>query len=108
LHMLLLDVFPHRGWRRPRRISATAAACARGIGPMAVGEIVVGAWDLRNEGRPIDLDVVDGVRLVVLGPPSREWSWNACRRFDGLPASLQVDGQLTRSQVEQWAARSAG
>lgn len=122
LHMLLLDVFPQRGWRRPRRISATAAACARGVGPASLDETVTGAWDLRgaagpdggegemiwNEGRPTDIEAVDGVRLVVLAPASYRRMWNAGRRFAGLGASLQVDGRLTRAQVERWAIRSAG
>jgi hypothetical protein len=126
LQMLLMDAFP-RGLRR--RLSKRAAAIARGEGPQASGESVVGAWDLATyralesgslpeldvdqadrwiwgEGIPSDIPTVDGHRVILLGKPSYERTWGAQRMFEQLPASLDAH-ELSRDEVDEWLAKIA-
>ena len=125
LNTLLMDEFP----RDEPRVSREAVAVARGTGPQQIDETVTGAWNLytyaalrpggelpdpidrayadtwiSNEGMPADIPVVDGHRVILLGPAQPERSWPAQRMFLKLPARLTAD-LLDAAALDDWLAR---
>jgi hypothetical protein len=115
LNALLMDVFPKGGFLSKPRISAKAAAIARGDGPQVGEETVIGSWNLYtwkavagkrtppdkndttrtddwiwNEGIPADIPLFEGRRVILLGPPSYERSWHAQRDFATLRATIDA------------------
>jgi hypothetical protein len=131
LNMLLMDVFP-RGLFERRRISPSAAAVARGLGPQKTGDVVAGTWNLYtaaalrpdgrlpdakdletqatwiwNEGVPADIPVFDGHRVILLGPASYHRGWGLSRLFDRLKADLTVERRLSKAEVKDWLKRLA-
>ena len=125
LNTLLMDVFP----AGERRVSEAAAAVARGEGPQRIEETVTGAWnlftyealqpdgslpdpsDLRfqdtwiwNEGMPADIPVVDGHRVILLGPAPYARTWPALRMFLRLPARLTAE-ELDEAELGRWLER---
>jgi hypothetical protein len=112
LSTLLMDEFP----RDEPRVSKPAVAVARGNGPQQIEETVTGVWNLYsygallpggelaeatdreyadtwiwNEGMPADIPVLDGHRVILLGPASSERSWPAQRMFLKLPARMTAE-----------------
>jgi hypothetical protein len=129
LNVLLMDVFPNSG---ARRVSAEAAAIARGQGAQQGTEILTGAWNLYtaralrpdgtlpnvsdhsasnhwiwNEGNPTDILVVDGFRAILLGPPSYARTWKSQRDFANLAAEMTVEHELASPEIDQWVRRFA-
>jgi hypothetical protein len=117
---------------RGRRPDPASVAVARGEGPQEGHGSVVGAWNLYNwtavdpgsgmfgdgplagmghwiwnEGVPADITPFEGLRIVLLGAPAYERSWNSVRLFDALPAYVRVEEMLTPQGVEEWLARLA-
>lgn len=134
LNVLLMDALPRRGLLAfaRRRVSAEAAAVARGEGPQQTEEILTGHWNLYawtavgadlslpdptdyathvhwiwNEGTPADIPVFDGRRVIILGPPSYARTWRCQRLFDHLKAGLTVEQELGKADVRQWLQRFA-
>jgi hypothetical protein len=126
LNVLLMDGF-ELAEGLPRRVSQKAVDVASGRGPQQIQEAVKGAWNLYtwrairpgftlpdakdlaskttwiwNEGRPEQIPVLDGRRVVLLGPPSYARGWPAQRTFAYLPAALERERTLTADEVEQW------
>jgi hypothetical protein len=125
LHTLLMEDVPGKA----RRVSPSAAAIARGLGPQTSDETIVGAWNLYtfrglrggslpeaddtgasdvwiwNEGTPSDIPLLDGHRVILLGPPGYERSWAAQRTFPNLPATLNAT-PLEASEVDEWLTRA--
>ncbi len=122
LNTLLMDEFP----RDEPRVSKAAVAVARGEGPQQIDETVTGGWNLFtfealqpggelpdpadmslshtwiwNEGMPADIPVLDGHRVILLGPASYSRQWQAQRMFLKLPARLTAD-LLGEDAVAQW------
>ena len=122
---LLMDEFP----RDEPRVSKAAVAVARGAGPQQIDETVTGVWNLFtyealrpggelpdpadmslshtwiwNEGMPADIPVLDGHRVILLGPASYTRQWQAQRMFLKLPARLTAD-LLGEDAVAQWLAK---
>lgn len=60
-----------------------------------------------NEGRPADIPVVEGRRVVLLGPPSYVRTWTAQATFGGLEPELVVERTLSPEEVEAWCERLA-
>jgi hypothetical protein len=58
-----------------------------------------------NEGKPQDIALFEGVRIVLLGPPPYDRAWNAGRYFPGLPGELEVLEKLPDMQVRNWLTR---
>lgn len=131
LNVLLMDVFP-RPLLSVRRVSASAAQVARGDGPQQTKEVLTGRWNLYawtalqpdktlpnpkdyglqsawiwNEGTPADIPAFEGVRVILLGPPSYERTWGSQRLFNALRAELTVAGKLNRAEVDHWLDRLA-
>ena len=125
LNTLLMDEFP----RDEPRVSKAAVAVARGNGPQQIDETVTGVWNLYsygallpggelaeatdrayadtwiwNEGMPSDIPVLDGHRVILLGPASMERSWPAQRMFLKLPARLTAE-LLDESALDEWLAK---
>jgi len=132
LNVLLMDTFPRSGIPARRRVPKRVADVARGLGPQQTDDTVTGAWNLYtwraiepglclpdpsdygarncwvwNEGSPEDIPVFEGRRVILLGPASYSRSWRCQRMFDGLPANLAVERQLTEGEVTDWLQRMA-
>ena len=60
-----------------------------------------GEW-IWNEGRPVDIPLLEGERVVVLDPPPYARSWNAGRLYPLMRPSLIVDQVLTPDQAAHW------
>jgi hypothetical protein len=122
LSTLLMDEFP----RDEPRVSKQAVAVARGGGPQQVDETITGVWNLYSygallpggelpggtdrayadswiwhEGMPADIPVLDGHRVILLGPASSERTWPAQRMFLKLPARMTAE-LLGESELDAW------
>ncbi|MFB7981878.1 hypothetical protein [Streptomyces vinaceus] len=112
LHTLLADALIGRGLVAGEAPSAEAVARCReqgGMVPTHGSFDLVGAdgqW-IWNEGKPADIPVVDGVRLVVLDPPAYRRSWPAGRFFPGMTGELVYDRALEPAESAALLARIA-
>lgn len=127
LHMILMDIFPHAGFMKRRRISKDIANLAKGNGPQSLDQTVTGAWNLYdyravqanlqlpdegalngmeywiwNEGCPADIPELNGRRAILLGPPTYQRQWGAVRMFERLPAEIVIERALNRNEVKEW------
>ena len=125
LNTLLMDEFP----RDTPRVSKAAVAVARGSGPQQIEETVTGVWNLYtyaalqpggelpdatdrdyadtwiwNEGMPADIPVLDGHRVILLGPAEPTRTWPAQRMFLKLPARLNAQ-LLDGGELDEWLAK---
>lgn len=132
LNVLLMDAFPKSGFFSRRRVTKQVAEVARGVGPQQTADVVVGAWDLHtwqairpdltlpppgdlaasntwiwNEGVPEDIPVFERRRVILLGPPSYSRTWGSQRAFKWLPARLDVERSLTKTECRDWLRRMA-
>jgi hypothetical protein len=64
-----------------------------------------GKW-LWNEGRPADIPVTDGERVVVIDPPAYPRSWNLGRAYPLMKPTVRVDRQLSQQEAHDWLARA--
>ena len=125
LHTLLMSTFPRR-WYERRRVSHPAVATAMGLGPQQISEVITGCWNLYQasalgadgrispaqqtepqhwiwgEGSPTDISLIDGHRVVLLGPPSDIRTWPSLRLFNSLKAGLHDVQVLNTRDVRQW------
>ncbi|WP_254508002.1 hypothetical protein [Anatilimnocola floriformis] len=124
LHTLLMESFPSSGIAAGSRVPRSIAEVARGAGPQQTEETVTGFWNLYNwhavqangqlppaddfthssvwlwnEAYPVDIPQFEGQRVVLLGPPSIERTWNALRIFEHVPASLKIEKTLSSDEV---------
>jgi hypothetical protein len=127
LHMILMDIFPHAGLLKRKRITKEVADLAKGIGPQNLEATVTGAWNLYdwravqaklqlpeesqfdgvaywiwNEGTPADIPTLNGRRVILLGPPTYKRQWGAVRTFERLPAEIVIERALNRNEVKEW------
>ncbi len=65
------------------------------------------AYWIWNEGVPADIARFEGTRVVLLGPPPYDRSWNSVRRFPGMTGDLCVEQVLTRDEVRGFLDRLA-
>ena len=122
LHTLLMDAFG-------RPVDPEVLAIARGDGPQQGDQEVAGAWNLYtyralrdgrlpepdasqseewiwNEGVPAVIPAIDGTRVILLGEPLYERTWNAVRTFAGLRATLDASA-LSEQDARAWLDRIA-
>lgn len=109
LHTLLGGAFAEAVGAQPPTPAELAAA---GTGELQPPEGIdgnfnlvdaFGAW-IWNEGRPADIPLCEGTRVVVLDPPAYARSWNAGRPYPVMPPTLTVDGPLSAAEVAHWLA----
>lgn len=60
-----------------------------------------------NEGQPADIEPFEGTRVVLLGPPPYNRSWNTGRFFRQINAELEVLEKMSEQQVKEWLTRIA-
>lgn len=58
-----------------------------------------------NEGKPADIAMFEGVRVILLGPPPYERRWNAGRYFPGMKGEVEVLEHLSPVLVDEWLTR---
>ncbi|MEV6241528.1 hypothetical protein [Lentzea sp. NPDC051838] len=58
-----------------------------------------------NEGRPADIPLLDGVRVVVLGTPAYVRLWNAGRLYPMMTPMVDVTRELSPDEVASWLAK---
>ncbi|MDJ1484716.1 hypothetical protein QNI16_29725 [Cytophagaceae bacterium YF14B1] len=127
LQALIMDIFPHKG---SPRISKAHADLFKGIGPQSLDGSMVCHWNLYNwpvlteqlslpdatdyststywiwgEGKPADIGVLDGYRIVLLGETSYQRSTNLQRVFNHLQADILIEKELTTTEVRNWLSR---
>lgn len=59
------------------------------------------------EGRPADIAVVDGVRVIVLHPPLGNYRWTGGRTYEHMVPALTLDQIMTPDEADAWRARIA-
>jgi hypothetical protein len=55
-----------------------------------------------NQGTPADIGLWVGTRVLVLGPPLYERSWETARVFDALGAEVELVDTLTPREAKGW------
>jgi len=58
-----------------------------------------------NEGRPSEIPLLDGRRVVVLDTPAYARSWNAGRLYQMMTPMVQVDRTLSSAEAASWLAK---
>jgi hypothetical protein len=60
-----------------------------------------------NEGNPSEILPFEGRRIVLLGPPPFDRTWNSGRQFPGMIAEMTVERKLGESNFDVWRSRLA-
>ncbi len=58
-----------------------------------------------GEGCPADIEVFEGRRVILLGPPSYPRTWNAGRELPQLQPNIQIQRWLDAAEIEAWMSR---
>ncbi|MEV8517495.1 hypothetical protein [Dactylosporangium sp. NPDC051484] len=58
-------------------------------------------------GIPADIATVDGVRVVVIDPPTATRTWKTARIYPGMVAQIEFEGELPPDQAAAWLRRCA-
>lgn len=59
------------------------------------------------EGRPADIEPLDGVRVLVLHPPNGTYGWNNGRAYVGMVPTLTLDREIDAAEAAHWLSRIA-
>jgi hypothetical protein len=59
------------------------------------------------EGKPADIEPLDGTRVLVLHPPNGAFGMGVGRVFQDMPPTLDLDRVLGADEAESWFARVA-
>lgn len=59
------------------------------------------------EGRPADIPLIDGARVIVLHPPRGRYGWEGGRTYEHMVPALTLDHVMTPDQAAAWRARIA-
>ncbi|MEY9912898.1 hypothetical protein ABIA35_009165 [Catenulispora sp. MAP12-49] len=59
------------------------------------------------EGRPADIERLNGMRVLVLHPPRGNYGWLNGRTYEHMESQLDLDGELTPVEAGDWLARIA-
>src|SRR5262249_1428070 len=129
LTMLLMHHFPGPDGEPKSRLRPGAAGVLDGS-KQQTGERGTGGWELHNwaaiqpdlslptgqhaaerwiwnEGKPADIEVFEGRRVILLGPVSYVRTWPAQRTFAALKPELRIERVLTRDEVVGWLEKMA-
>lgn len=119
LHTLLADRLigdPARGLlagERPPR--AWVAAATTGLPQRPLSDPIqrrfrlfdgTGAY-LYPEGQPADIQLVQGVRVIVLHPPRGSYRWLAGRTYEHMAPALVLNEIMTAEEVRSWRSHIA-
>jgi hypothetical protein len=113
LHTLLADrLAPHLPSLEPPEPSWVGAATD------APPALAAGTYVLRRcrlfdghgtyvypEGRPADIEPLDGVRVVALHPPRGRFGWNSGRTYEHMRPALTLHRELPPAEASRWLAR---
>ncbi|MEZ0069993.1 hypothetical protein ABIA32_006041 [Streptacidiphilus sp. MAP12-20] len=58
------------------------------------------------EGRPADIELLHGVRVLLVHPPHGDYGMSSGRVFTAMRPTLALDRQLDPSEAEDWLARA--
>jgi hypothetical protein len=58
-----------------------------------------------NEGRPVDIPLLEGTRVVVLDPPSYLQTWNAGRTYPSMRPTVEVIEVLNQHAAAYWLSK---
>jgi len=102
------------GWLPGTRPTAAMVAAADGSGdPQPRGGLVGqfnlvdlhGKW-LWNEGRPADIPLIEGERVVVIDPPPYHRGWNVGRTYPLMMPTMRFDRHLSTQEARAWLAQA--
>jgi hypothetical protein len=62
---------------------------------------------INPEGRPAEIAIVDGVRVIVLHPPLGNYRWTGGRTYEHMVPTLTLDQIMTADEADAWRARIA-
>lgn len=104
---------PEAGWLPGVPPSRDMTAAADGSGPVQPPGGIVTQFSLADPrgarvpgaGRPADIPLLRGERVIVLDPPSRE-TWGPGRVYPLMQPSLRVEYQLTPEDAAAWLAKA--
>jgi hypothetical protein len=94
---------------------AWVAAATNAPPEMPAGELIQRRFQLYDgagayvapEGRPADIAVVDGARVVVLHPPLGNYQWTVGRIYQHMAPTLTLDQTMTAAEAQTWLGRIA-
>jgi hypothetical protein len=89
-------------------------SAAEGPGPLEPPGGLLGPFNLVdpygdwiwNEGRPADIPLFDGERVVILDPPAYERRWRSGRAYPLMTPLCRVDAQLPALEAAGWLAKA--
>ena len=117
LHTLLaarLVGDPDDGWLPGTPPAPLMVAAADGSGPIEPRGGLKGVFNLVdpygdwiwNEGRPADIPLFDGARVVILDPPAYERRWQAGRAFPLMRPTCVVTATMSPQEADAWLAKA--
>ena len=119
LHTLLADRLigdPARGLLAGERPAPAWVAAATTAPPrLTDGDIIrrrfrlfdaTGAY-IYPEGRPADIPLIQGARVIVLHPPRGNYGWSGGRTYEHMVPALTLDYVMAPDQAALWRARVA-
>lgn len=65
-----------------------------------------GEW-IWNEGRPIDIPLMDGHRVIVLDPPPYPRTWTTGRQYPLMKPTVKLDSVMEPEEATQWLDKVA-
>jgi hypothetical protein len=120
LHTLLADrlIRPEHGGlldAQPPETAWVDAATTASPGPFDLTTPITRRFRLLDghgryitpEGRPADIQLLDGVRVLVLHPPSGTYGWNNARAYVSMVPTLTLDQEIEPSEAAHWLSRIA-
>lgn len=119
LHTLLADRLigdPSRGLLAGERPAPAWVAAATTAPPLPPAGVIIqrrfrlfdatGAY-IYPEGRPADIPLTEGARVIVLHPPRGDYGWTCGRTYEHMVPALTLDHIMTPDQAGAWCARIA-
>jgi hypothetical protein len=102
------------GWLPGAPPTPEMVAAAEGPGPMEPPGGVRGVFNMVdpygdwiwNEGRPADIPLFEGERVIILDPPAYPRTWKAGRPYPLMHPTCRVDAHLPAAEAAAWLAKA--